>query len=271
MRIAFIGGGNIATALINSLYASHHDVDRIQVADPSEEARRRLQKRWPVHCFERSPDAIEGMDAVVLAVKPQVLPIVLDEIGDRITSGQLVISIVAGIHTSQISQRLKADPPVVRTMPNTPALIGLGITGIYAPVHCNLAQRQLAQNLMESAGEVVWLEQENQLDAVTAVSGSGPAYFYYLVECLRNAGTRQGLPAEVAAKLALHTAHGACSLAVGSDTDVIELRAQVTTEGGTTQAAIDVLKTNHFAGLMEAAIAAATQRSRELSEQGSQA
>ncbi len=270
MRIAFIGGGNIATALINSLYLSHHDVDRIQVADPSEEARQRLQKRWPVHCFERSLDAIEGMDAIVLAVKPQVLPLVLDEIGSRITSAQLVISIVAGIHTSQISERIKADPPVVRTMPNTPALIGLGITGIYAPVHCNLAQRQLAQNLMESAGKVVWLEQESQLDAVTAVSGSGPAYFYYLIECLRNAGVRQGLSEEVAAKLALHTAFGACSLAVQSDADVTELRRQVTTEGGTTQAAIDVLKAKHFAGLMDTAIAAATQRGKELSEQGFQ-
>ncbi len=268
MRIAFIGGGNIATALINSLYASHHDVDLIQVSDPSDEARRRLQKRWPVHCFERSLDAIKGMDAIVLAVKPQVLPEVLDEIGERITSTQLVISIVAGIHTSQISARLKANPPIVRTMPNTPALIGLGITGIYAPVHCNLVQRQLAQNLMESAGEVVWLEQENQLDAVTAVSGSGPAYFYYLVECLRNAGTRQGLPFEVAAKLALHTAYGACTMAARSDADVIELREQVTTKDGTTQAAIDVLKARHFAGLIDAAIAAATQRGQEISEQG---
>jgi pyrroline-5-carboxylate reductase len=268
MRIAFIGGGNIATALINSLYASQHDVDRIQVADPSDEARQRLQKRWPVHCFERSADAIEGMDAIVLAVKPQVLPVVLDEIGERVTSGQLVISIVAGIHTSQISAHLPTNPPVVRTMPNTPALIGLGITGIYAPVHCNLAQRQLAQNLMESAGEVVWLEQENQLDAVTAVSGSGPAYFYYLIECLRNAGTRQGLPAEVAARLALHTAYGACTLAVQSAADVVELREQVTTRGGTTQAAMDVLISRHFAGLMDAAIAAATRRGQELSEQG---
>lgn len=268
MRIAFIGGGNIATALINSLYASHHDVDRIQVADPSVDARKRLQRRWPVHCFERPLEAIEGMDAIVLAVKPQVLPDVLDEIGQQVNTGQLVISIVAGIHTSQILERLTAKPPVVRTMPNTPALIGLGITGIYAPVHCNLAQRQLAQNLMESAGEVVWLEQENQLDAVTAVSGSGPAYFYYLIECLRNAGVRQGLPAEVAARLALHTAFGACTMAARSDKDVIELREQVTTKGGTTQAAIDVLKEEHFAGLMDAAIAAATQRGKELSEQG---
>lgn len=268
MRIAFIGGGNIATALIGSLYASHHDVDCIQVADPVENVRKRLQKRWPVHCFDNAREAIEGMDAIVLAVKPQVLPEVLDEIGSLVLTEQLVISIVAGIHTSQIAARLKAKPPIVRTMPNTPALIGLGITGMYAPIHCKLTQRQLVQNLMESAGEVVWLDRESQLDTVTAVSGSGPAYFYYLVECLRNAGTRQGLPAEVAAKLALHTAHGACTLAVQSNVDVIELRKRVTTPGGTTQAAFDVFEAGHYAGLVDAAIAAATRRGQELSEQG---
>ena len=113
---------------------------------------------------------------------------------DLVSDKQLVISIVAGIPTSQIAAQLQAQPPIVRTMPNTPALIGLGITGMYARVNCNLAQRELTQNLMESAGEVVWLDKESLLDVVTAVSGSGPAYFYYLVECLRNAGTRLGLP-----------------------------------------------------------------------------
>ncbi len=131
-------------------------------------------------------------------------------------------------------------------MPNTPALIGLGITGMYARVNCNLAQRELTQNLMESAGEVVWLDRESLLDVVTAVSGSGPAYFYYLVECLRNAGTRLGLPAEVAAKLALHTAHGASAMAVQSEADVIELRQRVTTPGGTTEAAMEQFNAGHF-------------------------
>jgi pyrroline-5-carboxylate reductase len=150
-------------------------------------------------------------------------------------------------------------------MPNTPALIGLGITGMYAPINCKLSQRQLAQNLMESAGEVEWLDQEYLLDAVTAVSGSGPAYFYYLVECLRNAGVRQGLPADVSARLALHTAHGACTLAIRSDADVVELRDRVTTPGGTTEAAFDVFEAGRFAALLDEAVAAATERGRELS------
>jgi len=268
MRIAFIGGGNMATALISSLYASRHNVDRIQVADPGAEARDRLRMRWPVTCYEHAADAIQGMDAIVLAVKPQVLPFVLEEIGDLVSSEQLVISIVAGIHTSQIASKLKSNPPIVRTMPNTPALIGLGITGMYAPINCNFTQRELTQNLMQSAGEVVWLEKESLLDVVTALSGSGPAYIYYLVECLRSAGSRLGLPADVAAKLALHTAHGASAMAVQSDADVTELRQQVTTPGGTTQAAMDVLEAGHFAELMDSAIAAATRRGQELSDEG---
>ena len=266
MRIAFIGGGNMATALISSLFASRHSVDLIQVADPGPGVRERLQRKWPVHCFEYAADAIKGMDAIVLAIKPQVLPLVLDEIGDLVTSDQLVISIVAGIHTSQIAAKLKATSPIVRTMPNTPALIGLGITGMYAPINCNLAQRELTQNLMESAGEVVWLDRENLLDVVTAVSGSGPAYIYYLVESLRDAGTRLGLPTDVAAKLALYTAYGASTMAVQSDVDIIELRENVTTTGGTTEAAMDKLQAGNFAGLVDSAIAAATRRGQELSD-----
>jgi pyrroline-5-carboxylate reductase len=268
MRIAFIGGGNMATALISSLYASRHSVDRIQVADPGEQAREQLRTRWPVSCFEKAADAIKGMDAIVLAVKPQVLPLVLEEIGSLVSHEQLVISIVAGIPTSQIAAKLTSDPPIVRTMPNTPALIGLGITGMYARVNCNLAQRELTQNLMECAGEVVWLDKESLLDVVTAVSGSGPAYFYYLVECLRKAGTRLGLPVDVAARLALHTAHGASTLAVQSDADVTVLRNRVTTKGGTTEAAMEQLTTGHFEQLIDQAVSAATKRGPELASKG---
>jgi len=270
MRIAFIGGGNMATALISSLFASRHSVNRIHVADPGINARERLRRQWPVHCFEKAAEAIEGMDAIVLAVKPQVLPIVLEEIGHLVTSVQLVISIAAGIHTSQIAAQLKYNPPIVRTMPNTPALIGLGITGMYARVNCSLAQRELTQNLMESAGEVVWLDKESLLDVVTAVSGSGPAYFYYLIECLRNAGVRQGLSADVAAKLALYTAYGSSTMAVQSDHDVTELRQQVTTKGGTTEAALEQLDAGHFDQLINSAIKAATKRGQELSGEGEQ-
>lgn len=270
MRIGFIGGGNMATALIGSLFASRHSVDRIQVAEPNAAAREYLQRRWPVTCYERASGAIKGMDAIVLAVKPQVLPMVLSEIEGLVTDEQLIISIVAGIPTSHIAERLKSNSPIVRTMPNTPALIGLGITGMYARVNCTLAQRELTQNLMECAGEVVWLDKENLLDVVTAVSGSGPAYFYYLVECLRNAGTSLGLPSDVAAKLALHTAYGASALAVQSDTDVAELRQRVTTPGGTTEAAMEQLNAGRFDLLIDSAIEAATRRGQELADDEAQ-
>ena len=268
MRIGFIGGGNMATALISSLFASRHSVDRVQVADPGADAREYLRKRWPVTCYKHAAEAIKGMDAIVLAVKPQVLPMVLEEIQDLVTDQQLIISIVAGIPTSQIAAHLTSSPPIVRTMPNTPALIGLGITGMYARVNCTLAQRELSQNLMESAGEVVWLDKESLLDIVTAVSGSGPAYFYYLVECLGKAGIRLGLPADIARKLALHTAHGASVMAVQSQADVTELRQQVTTKGGTTEAALKQLDTGNFEQLIDTAIAAATRRGQELAEEG---
>jgi len=270
MRIAFIGGGNMATALISSLFASRHNVDRINVAEPDAGARELLKRRWPVHCFEQATDAIKDMNAIVLAVKPQVLPLVLEGIGGFVTDQQLIISIVAGIHTSQIAEKISSNPPIVRTMPNTPALIGLGITGMYARINCDLAHRELTQNLMESAGEVVWLDKESLLDVVTAVSGSGPAYFYYLVECLRKAGTRLGLPAEVAAKLALYTAYGASTMAVQSDLDVAELRQMVTTKGGTTEAALEQLEAGHFEQLIDSAIKAATRRGEELAGAGGQ-
>jgi len=200
----------------------------------------------------------------VLAVKPQILPVVLDEIGSRVTPDQLVISIVAGIPVSRIAEQLGASQAIVRTMPNTPALIGLGITALYASEVCSPGQRQKAENLMQAGGETVWLENESLLNVVTAVSGSGPAYFFYLIEAMRNAGVRLGLSKEVAGKLALHTAYGASAMAVAGDVDVAELRRRVTSKGGTTEAALETFAAGDFENLVDAAITAATQRGQEL-------
>lgn len=268
MRIAFIGGGNMATALIGGLFAAYGKLNKIQVADPDPEIREQLGKKWPGACFSHAAAAIKGMDAIVLAVKPQVLPVVLEEIGALVTTDQLVISIVAGIPVSQITAQLKTSPAIVRAMPNTPALIGLGITALYASESCKPAQRQMAQELMQAAGAVVWLDRESLLDVATAVSGSGPAYFFYLVEAMRNAGTRLGLPAGIAEKLALHTANGAGAMAMQSDVDVAELRRRVTSRGGTTQAALEQLEAGHFADLVDSAITAATRRGQELAGNG---
>lgn len=271
MRITFIGGGNMATALVGGLYAAPGGVDMIHVADPNPEVRVRVESIWPVRCFSQAADALEGMKAIVLAVKPQVLPAVLEEIGELVTAEQLVISIVAGAPISQIAAHMKSSPAIVRTMPNLPALIDRGITGLHASEHCSPEQCQLAQELMEAVGEVVWLEEESQLDVVTAVSGTGPAYFFYLIEAMRNAGTRLGLPEDIAEKLALHTANGASTMALQSKHDVIELRRRVTSEGGTTQAAVEKLEEGHFLALMDAAIEAATRRAKELAGNGGKA
>jgi pyrroline-5-carboxylate reductase len=268
MKIAFIGGGNMATALIGSLFACERKIERIQVAEPGADARERLEKQWPVQCFESAVEAINGMDAIVLAVKPYVLPMVLEEIGGLVKSEQVIISIVAGINSAQIIAQLSAAAPVVRTMPNTPALIGLGITGMYASDDCNDSQRALAQQIMQSAGEVVWLEDESLMDVVTGISGSGPAYFFYMIEALRDAGTRLGLPTNVATKLALHTAQGAGAMAVQSDVDVSELRRRVATKGGTTEAALNQFKAADFAQTVDSAVEAATRRGQELADQG---
>ncbi len=270
MKIAFIGGGNMATALIGSLFTSDHHIERVQVAEPGAEARERLENQWPVKCFEGAAKAIEDMDAIVLAVKPAIIPLVLDEIGTLVSSHQVIISIVAGINSSQIAAQIDADAPVVRTMPNTPALIGMGITGMYARDNCSQSQRDMAQTIMESAGEVVWLDEESLLDVVTGISGSGPAYFFYMVEALRDAGTRLGLPADVATKLALHTAQGAGAMAVQSDVDVSELRRRVATKGGTTEAALNQFMAADFAQIVDSAVAAATRRGQELAIEGAQ-
>ncbi len=270
MKIAFIGGGNMATALIGGLYGSQSEPEKIQVADPNPDVRQRLREQWPLTCFNHAEDAIADMDAVVLAVKPQILPAVLEQIGAVLSSEQLLISIVAGIPIKQIADQLPSSPAIIRTMPNMPALIGLGITALYGDENCSSAQRDMASKVMCSVGEVVWLEKEDLMDVVTAVSGSGPAYFFYLVEAMQEAGRGQGLPADIAEKLALHTANGACAMALQSDIGVHELRRRVTSRGGTTQAALDQLQAGQFSELVDSAIRAATLRGRQLATEGEQ-
>lgn len=257
----------MATALIGGLFAANDVPAKLQVADPNPEVRQRLEGRWPVSCYPRAREAIKGVDTIVLAVKPQNLPEVLEDIGEFISAEQLVISIVAGIPVDQIKAAISSDAAIIRTMPNIPALIDQGITALYASKNCNPEQCRIALNMMQSVGEVVWLEQESLLDVVTAVSGSGPAYFFYLIEAVQNAGTRLGLPADIAEKLALHTASGASAMALQSDLDVAELRHRVTSKGGTTQAALDILREGDFEGLVDSAIAAATRRGQELARQ----
>jgi pyrroline-5-carboxylate reductase len=269
MKLAFVGGGNVASALISGISQSPLPPEFIHVSDPDESARRRLEEQFPVTGFASSAEAVQGAHAVVLAVKPQVMPLVLDELAGELEAEQLVISVAAGITLAQISAVLGRQQPVVRSMPNTPALIGKGITGLCAGAACTEHHRHFAQRVLSAAGATVWVEDEALMDVVTALSGSGPAYFYYLVEALTEAGSTLGLPNDVAAELALHTARGAGDLALQSELDIADLRRAVTTPGGTTEAALDEFAASHFKDIVYRALRAATDRGRHLSGGGS--
>ena len=272
MRICFIGGGNMASALINGLTRDEHNNAVISMVDPSEQARAAISGSYEVTTHAQLPAAADRAEIIVLAVKPQVMPQVLEQLAEALAgeggTPPLIVSVAAGITCSQISAGLGLPVPVVRTMPNTPALLGAGITALFANDRCSSQQRNQAEQLMRSAGAVVWVEKEELLDAVTAVSGSGPAYFYLLTEAIQEAGVRQGLDVETARLLATHTAHGAGLMLLEGGADATELRRRVTSPGGTTQAAIESLVQGGFGQLVAEAVQAATRRSRELSGPG---
>lgn len=264
MNITFIGGGNMATALIAGLTNERGGALEIRVADPSEEARARLMREYGVETHADCSSATDGADVVVLAVKPQVMASVLEELAPVIEDGQLVLSIAAGTTVSAIQSALGDDRPVVRAMPNTPALIGHGVCGLFASASSRVHHREQAERILKAAGEVIWVDDESLMDVVTAVSGSGPAYFFLLTEALAVAGTEFGLGEEDARKLAVCTAEGAGAMMMQSEESPAELRARVTSPGGTTQAALELLESRGFRVMLRGAVEAATLRGREL-------
>ncbi|MFT5140699.1 MAG: pyrroline-5-carboxylate reductase [Lysobacterales bacterium] len=265
MKISFIGGGNMATALISGIAKSNAAPEWIHISEPNPEARQRLETEFPVKCFADTANATSGADIIVLAVKPQVMHLVLAELAGLINSSQLVISIAAGVTIETIRNSLGSDVAVVRTMPNTPALIGEGISGLFAGPGCSAAQCDSAEKIVSATGASVWVDNEALINVVTAVSGSGPAYFFLLTEALREAGQALGLPEAAASKLAIHTAYGAGAMARRSDVDVAELRRRVTSPGGTTQAALDSFESDQFRQVVMRAVNAARIRGEELS------
>jgi pyrroline-5-carboxylate reductase len=265
MLITFIGGGNMASALISGLANPPRSDLQMRVVDPSHEARTRLGTTFGLETFTDSVAAIGGADVVLLAIKPQTMPDVLHELAGHVRPGQLLLSIAAGTTISTIQEHLGSELAIVRCMPNTPALIGHGITGMTAGSHCSVLQRAIAEEIMSAAGEVVWLEDETLMDAVTAVSGTGPAYFFLLTEVLAVAARELGLPPAVADRLAAITCFGAGAMVASSPDEAEELRRRVTSPGGTTEAAMAVLESGGFRQLMIRAAEAARDRSRELS------
>ncbi|MEA9589925.1 pyrroline-5-carboxylate reductase [Xanthomonas sp. WHRI 10064A] len=265
-RIAFIGGGNMARSLIAGLIRQGVPAASLRVAEPVEELRTGLSRDFGVQAVADARDAADGAATWVLAVKPQVMPSVCAQLAALAQAQQpLLLSIAAGITATQLQRWCGGDTAVVRAMPNTPALLGAGVTGLYATARVSDAQRMQATQLLESAGVTVWIDDEAQMDAVTAVSGSGPAYVFLLAEAMEAAAQAQGLPADTARTLVLQTLLGASRMLTESGEAPQVLRGRVTSPNGTTQAAIETFQAGGFEALTARAIAAATERGRSLS------
>lgn len=266
-RITFIGAGNMAASLIGGLLAQGIPASHIRASDPGAEQRAKVAAEHGIALFESNAEAVTGADVVVLATKPQVLKQVSQALAPSLNDGQLIVSIAAGISCASLANWLGAERAIVRCMPNTPALLRQGASGLYANAAVSAAQRELAEQLLSAVGLALWLENEQQIDAVTAVSGSGPAYFFLLIEAMTAAGEKLGLSREIAEQLTLHTALGAARMATSSDVDAAELRRRVTSPNGTTEAAIKAFQAGGFEALVQQALDAAAHRSAELAEQ----
>jgi len=263
-NITFIGGGNMAQALIGGLLARGLPATRITVSDPVEKVRLMLAEK-DVHVTDDNAAAIRDADIVVFAVKPQVFAGILKPLKGQL-EGKLVISIVAGAEISTIASILETGR-IVRVMPNTPALVQTGAHGLFANEAVTAQDRELASQVLASTGLTIWVNSEAQIDAVTAVSGSGPAYFFYMMESMIRAGKNLGLDEKVATALTLQTALGAAQMAITSASSPAELRRNVTSPNGTTQAAIEVFDHAHISQNIQAALAAAQKRSQELAQE----
>ncbi|MGB3392967.1 MAG: pyrroline-5-carboxylate reductase [Stenotrophomonas sp.] len=262
--IAFIGGGNMARSLIAGLVAAGTPATSIEVVEPQAPQRQALQQTHGVRVADSIATAALDARTLVLAVKPQVMAAVCAELTPRLASGTLVVSIAAGIGTDTLRRWLGSSATLVRAMPNTPALLGAGMTGLYASTDVGTDERATAQAILACAGQTRWIDDEALMDAVTAVSGSGPAYVFALAEAMEDAALAQGLAVDAARQLVVQTVLGAARMLAESDQDAGTLRKAVTSPNGTTQAALEALAAGGFHALVGSAVAAAAQRGREL-------
>ncbi|MBE0445277.1 pyrroline-5-carboxylate reductase [Psychrobacter sp. FME5] len=267
-KISFIGGGNMAQALISGLVSCGIKPSSITVADPSSEVREQLAAKGlsTVDPTADATAAITDADIVVLAVKPQVMKPVVSAFADALDN-QLVISVAAGLSTDLLSDMLGGYGNIVRAMPNTPAMIQMGATGLYGTDNITAEQKQLATAVMEASGLVMWVDNEEHMHAVTAVSGSAPAYMFYFIESMVDGAVALGLDKEQASALAMQTMLGAAKMAMGSDDAPAELRRKVTSPNGTTQAAVESMQANDIGRQIVEAMQACYDRSQALSEE----
>ncbi len=261
--VTFIGGGNMASAIIGGLIRQGHPTSALQVVEPWDEQRAKLVQQFAGLAVLAAADAgLQASDLVVWAVKPQTFKEAAAAVRPHV-AGALHLSVAAGITSDSIASWLGSER-VVRAMPNTPALVGLGMTGLMARATVSADDKALVERVVRTTGELVWVSVENDLDAVTAISGSGPAYVFFFLEAMRDAGTRMGLAPEVAYQLAVGTFVGAATLAQRSDDPPQVLRERVTSKGGTTYAAITSMEASDMKALFEKALVAAQVRAAEL-------
>jgi len=266
--IAFIGAGNMATSIVGGLVENGYPAAKIRAADPYPQSLERLRAVAPVAACADNAEAVRGAQVVILAVKPQVMAEVCRGLAPALAgTGALVISIAAGITIASLENWLGAGTPIVRCMPNTPALLGCGASALYATDAVSEAQHDYAGHILGAVGSVVWVPGEADLDAVTALSGSGPAYFFLFTEAMVDAGVQLGLDRDTATRLAQQTALGAARMALEGDADLVELRRRVTSPGGTTQAAVENFEAAGLRQMVRDAMQAAADRAVEMARE----
>ena len=265
MKITFLGGGNMAVALIGGLKKKGFSAAGIQVVDPVAAARERLTEAFGVRCAAEIDAAALNCEVLMLAVKPQAMREALAPMAGKLER-QLVVSIAAGLRLADIGRWLGGHRRLVRTMPNTPALIGSGITGLFADASVDREGRETAERILSAVGRTVWIDDEAQMDAVTAVSGSGPAYVFYFIEAIEAAAAQLGFAPDAARMLAVETFLGAARLAESSQDSIATLRERVTSKGGTTAAALASFDNDALGAAIGRGVFAAAARGRELGE-----
>jgi pyrroline-5-carboxylate reductase len=265
LHIAFVGGGNMAEALIAGLRRAGHASENICVAEPQQERRAFLAEKYAIAAFADNALAAAGADVLVLAVKPQQMADVVRNLSAHLQPDASLISIAAGVTTASLRQWLCADANLIRVMPNTPAMIGAGMSVLFSEAGPEHQAR--AEYVMRACGETARVEDEKQMHAVTAVSGSGPAYFFLLAEIMQAAGAKLGLTEDLAARLALQTAYGAGKMLIESSHSAPDLRHQVTSPGGATQAALDKMYEMGLPAAVREGIVAACKRSEQMGDE----
>ncbi len=266
-RIAFIGAGNMASSLVGGLLNGGQDPGQIVMSDIDPQQLDKRATQFSVNINSDNKQAVNGADAVLLAVKPNTVQQICTEISGALQKEAVVISIAAGVREKDISRWLGTGQAVVRCMPNTPALLGVGITGVYINPACSEDQAELAFSILEAAGKSVRVNQESDLDSVTGVSGSGPAYFFHMIECMTNSGIAMGLDEQSAADLAIETAYGAALMARQRDVSPSQLRQNVTSPNGTTAAALASFENDQFADVIDRGIKAARDRAAAMADE----